>query len=87
LVSEKRGATSQRTGVRYSHHYPLPMTESLWRTMDRARLTRLDTYPTSPEVDAARLRAIAGAMPLELQTAADVRQWLLSEALRAENAS
>jgi hypothetical protein len=63
------------------------MTESLWRTMDRARLTRLDTYPTSPEVDAARLRAIAGAMPSELQTAADVRQWLLSEALRAENAS
>jgi hypothetical protein len=63
------------------------MTESLWRTMDRARLTRLDTYPTSPEVDAAMLRAIAGAMPSELRTAADVRQWLLSEALRAENAS
>jgi len=60
------------------------MTESLWRTMDRARLTRLDAYSTSPEVDAARLRAIAGAMPLELQTAADVRQWLLDEALRAE---
>jgi len=55
--------------------------------MDRARLTRLDAYPTSPEVDAARLRAIAGAMPPELQTAADVRQWLLDEALRAERGS
>jgi hypothetical protein len=52
--------------------------------MDRARLTRLDTYPTSPEVDAARLRAIAGAVPRQLETAAAVREWLLAEALRAE---
>jgi len=63
------------------------MSESLWRTMDRARLTRLDTYPTSPEVDAARLRAIAGAMPKQLESAAEVRQWLLEEALRAESAA
>jgi hypothetical protein len=52
--------------------------------MDRARLTRLDTYPTSPEIDAARLRAIAGAVPRQLETAAAVRKWLLAEALRAE---
>ena len=60
------------------------MNDPLWRLMDRARLTRLDTYPTSPEIDAARLRAIAGAVPRQLETAAAVREWLLAEALRAE---
>ena len=58
--------------------------EPLWRVMSRARLERLDLPSVSPVVYACKIRAIAEAIPVELQRADEVCAWLEAEAVCAE---
>ena len=59
-------------------------TEPLWRVMARARLERLDLPNVSPVVYACRIRSLSNAIPNDLHTATDVKNWLEAEAQRAE---